>query len=819
MRKARFSLIAALCALPLAAAFAADLAASDARSLWRGFSNPPQESRPWCYWWWVNGNVDEETIAKDLEDIKALGFGGVLMFDVRGYGSVHLKPPPVRHEVLSPEWVKLAAFSIRECARLGLEFTMNISACGGKLMGAEPVGEDAPKRLVALETPIDGETRIDLAKPGKMRRYRDIAIFAVKHASDVAAMKGWKNIGGVTERWAKDVEKPLRPALDVVDVTGRDSFAPPHGEGKWTLLRIGYALMDGHDRDVDVIDRKAVAGHFNRFAGPILADIGELAGKTLTHFYSVSWEGAVPTWTDAFEEEFAKRAGFGIKEFLPVLAGWKMPDGKGAEILKKYRRVRNDMFRDNFYGTMRDLSHERGIRWYSESGGPWNRGPSVFKEADQFEFLAVNDMPMGEFWLAAPHHPIVYHTRAAANAAHIYGRRRAAAEAFTHMVQHWSAYPDALKNRADCAFADGINHFVWHTYTSSPDSFGKPGIEYFAGTHINRNVTWHDQAAGFIRYIGRCQFMLQQGESVVDLWYPSGGSSYVHWGRYRDKTPSEAAPGNDIPVGYNYDLLNDDVLKGAKRKDGFLVLASGMKYPLERPLPDCEGPFAFAHRRTDDGTDIYFLQGEGVAVVTFRVHGKAAEIWDAVSGKRRGVAGEETADGRTRLPVSLPKNGSAFVVFRPKREIPVIGLGDWTQDPEWRHFSGTRVLKASFTLTADEVAEYGRLSLCDVLASVVDVRVNGKDCGTLWCTPWEADVSGALLEGRNELELRVTNTWKNRLIHEASLPPSERQVSTMVNLWDGTSGKKNQRVNHAWKGYSSTDKLQRCGVIAPVFIW
>ena len=65
--------------------------------------------------------------------------------------------------------------------------------------------------------------------------------------------------------------------------------------------------------------------------------IHDLAGKTLTHFYSVSWEGAVPTWTDAFEEEFAKRAGFGIKEFLPVLAGWKMPDGKGAEILKKYR--------------------------------------------------------------------------------------------------------------------------------------------------------------------------------------------------------------------------------------------------------------------------------------------------------------------------------------------------------------------------------------------------------------------------------------------------------------------------------------------------
>ena len=45
------------------------------------FKNPPDGVRPWCYWWWVNGNVDRDTISKDLAEMKKLGFGGFLLFD------------------------------------------------------------------------------------------------------------------------------------------------------------------------------------------------------------------------------------------------------------------------------------------------------------------------------------------------------------------------------------------------------------------------------------------------------------------------------------------------------------------------------------------------------------------------------------------------------------------------------------------------------------------------------------------------------------------------------------------------------------------
>ena len=113
------------------------LLASAFLSLWSAFATPPAESRPWCYWWWVNGHVDRETIAADLESMKRLGFGGVLMFDSRGYwdDEEHVVNPKAEIVWGSPAWYDLVEFSIRECARLGLEFTMNASASGGTLNG------------------------------------------------------------------------------------------------------------------------------------------------------------------------------------------------------------------------------------------------------------------------------------------------------------------------------------------------------------------------------------------------------------------------------------------------------------------------------------------------------------------------------------------------------------------------------------------------------------------------------------------------------------------------------------------------------------
>ena len=50
------------------------------------------------------------------------------------------------------------------------------------------------------------------------------------------------------------------------------------------------------------------------------------------------------------------------------------------------------------------------------------------------------------------------------------------------------------------------------------------------------------------------------------------------------------------------------------------------------------------------------------------------------------------------------------------------------------------------------------------MQNLAEVYVNGTYCGTAWKEPYRVDVSEALREGENSLEIRVANTWPNRLI-------------------------------------------------------
>ena len=61
------------------------------------------------------------------------------------------------------------------------------------------------------------------------------------------------------------------------------------------------------------------------------------------------------------------------------------------------------------------------------------------------------------------------------------------------------------------------------------------------------------------------------------------------------------------------------------------------------------------------------------------------------------------------------------------------------------------------------------LELGDV-RDIARVVVNGADCGIAWTPPFRAEVTAALREGENLVEVHVTNPWRNRLIAEAAEP-------------------------------------------------
>jgi hypothetical protein len=862
-------------------------------SLTDGFVNPPDEFKPWCYWWWLNGNVDNKTISEDLESMKDLGFGGLLLVDSRGYwdDDEHVRIPEAAMEFMSDEWLDMVAFSIREAGRLGLEVGLNASSSGGTLKGPWLQGEKSPKKLIyRFENPENGIYKLDSPD---LPFFSDVACYAVifDGAAPYLPME-WTDAGDGAPEMSGDTY-PINGTISgqaLLKVKEIKELQPSDGKISWNghdgdalLLRFGSTAIPGHEYDVDILDQDAVGEHIRRILDSLKIRVGDAFGTSFTHLYSVSWEGVIPNWTRCFETGFNSLKGYDLKPMLPILAGiWTGSPDRG--FLDDFREARNRMFLSGLYGTMRDVCHEYGLKLFSESGGPWKREPSMLKDADQMAFLAMNDMPQGEFWYRDDGR-IYFFTRAVASTAHAFGLRRASAEAFTDMTFHWSECPADLKPLADQAFLDGINHLVWHTFTCSPERFGTPGSEYFAGTHINRNVTWQSEAGPFVGYLARCQFMLQQGIPVADIAIIGGRNVYQHWGHYRE-TPCEGSSLH-IPAGFNYDLFDEEVLlKRLKAKNGRAVLPDGVSYGVisvdpstadelsdaaQRKLsdleksgvmvirdssldylglePDFEGPFHCVHRRVD-GTDIYFVAGNGSAEMIFRATGDV-QLWDPLNGSILPADARRTADGRTAVRLDMPDSGSAFVVFKQRipfgevsdyshhshNPVPVEGpwsvsfsyhkllasppaprewevLHDLTEDEDRdvRWFSGIVSLKNKVYLSSSQTGSHV-LSLGCVKKGLAHVFVNGIDCGVCWTPPWSVDVSGVLTEGMNDVEIRFTNTWENRLIGDCILPEEERVTTSNLQYHSGIRGR---WLPTRYSGYSSGDTLVSNGILGPV---
>src|ERR1041385_9506622 len=182
--------------------FATKLFAGELES---GFNQPPPEARLRAYWWWLNGNVTKAAITRDLEQMKAKGFGGALICDAGGASQDGNAPVPPGPTFFSPQWRELYKHALREAERLGLEMSLNIQS-GWNLGGPMIRAEDAPKKLVWSSTQIVGPTPIERALPQPPRApelYRDIAVIAYPVKRSLAGQQR-RPIQNLTQKTLQD---------------------------------------------------------------------------------------------------------------------------------------------------------------------------------------------------------------------------------------------------------------------------------------------------------------------------------------------------------------------------------------------------------------------------------------------------------------------------------------------------------------------------------------------------------------------------------------------------------------------------------------
>jgi hypothetical protein len=162
MRSTRL-LLAATCLATLPAS----AGAQTRDPLAEAFRDPPAEARPRVWWHWMNGNVTEEGIARDLAWMKRVGIAGLQNFDA------NLKTPQVvdkRLVYMTPEWKRAFRFAATEADRLALELAIAASPGWSETGGPWVTPEDAMKKLVWSETFVRAgqRTAIRLADPARV---------------------------------------------------------------------------------------------------------------------------------------------------------------------------------------------------------------------------------------------------------------------------------------------------------------------------------------------------------------------------------------------------------------------------------------------------------------------------------------------------------------------------------------------------------------------------------------------------------------------------------------------------------------------------
>lgn len=551
------------------------------------FKNPPPSARPHTWWHWMDGNVTKEGITADLEAMKEVGIGGAQMFTV----AQGIPKGPV--DYMSQQWRDMTAHAVKEAGRLGIELCLHNCAGWSSSGGPWITPENAMQVVAWSETTLSGPRTTEVMLPpikapqtyANIPYSRDIVVYAMPKKSDPARDPQFLGRTGVN-RWdnvqaAPPVTDPAflndpKSFIDLTDKVGPDgklNWEVPLGT--WTILRIGHvptgknnhpAPPEGDGLEVDKLSREALDSHWDGIMAKVIADSGPLVPKVLNNALVDSYEVGGQNWTKKMREEFKNRRGYDLLPFLPAICGKVIVDSETTErFLWDFRRTIADLFADHYFGYFAEKCHEIGMDFSTE---PYGNGGF-----DNIQVGGTADIPMGEFWVGGG---TLETTKLAASVGHVYGRQIIGAESFTadDVRGRYLEEPYAAKALGDLVFTHGINRYIFHRYAHQPWMDLKPGMTMGPwGTHLERTQTWWKEAGTWMKYIARCQYLLQSGRFVADALYYTGEGAPVD-------LPYGPALKPKLPSGYDYDGIDTSLLMKAVVKNNRVILPSGMSYAI-----------------------------------------------------------------------------------------------------------------------------------------------------------------------------------------------------------------------------------------------
>ncbi len=478
--------------------------------------------------------------------------------------------------------------------------------------------------------------------------------------------------------------------------------------------------------EVDKLNRTALALHFTNYVGRLLARMPAAERKAWKHVVADSYEMGPQNWTDDFAPSFRARYGYDPLPFLPVMTGRVVGSAEQSDrFLWDVRRLVADRVARDYVGGLRDLCNANGLKMWLENYGHWGFPAEFLQYGGQCdevsgEFWANGNLGSIELRDAASAAHIYGKKQVFAEAftggpAYRNTPRELKArgdwslcEGINQFVLHvYIQQPDERRPGVNAWFGTEFNrNNTWFERA-------KPWIDYQrrcsvllqAGKHVADIAYFISEDAP--KMAGRCQpelpagynfdyinaEVIEQRMQVKDgrLVLPDGmsyrllvlpeqatmrpellkkiGELVAAGGAVLGPAPSRS------PSLQNFPACDQQVKAlAAGLWDGNRVLTeTNLQVALGKlqAPPDvvCPAGLLWTHRREGDA-DIYFLSNQKAAArtetVSFRVSGRAPELWWPESGRIEKPAVYEAGADRVRLPIALGPNTSVFVVFREK---------------------------------------------------------------------------------------------------------------------------------------------------------
>jgi len=510
------------------------------------FQQPASEYRPFVRWWWNGDKVETEELVREMRLLKEAGIGGVEINPI-AFPSYCDSVGKASLQWLSPEWINMLKVCFDEADSLGL--TCDLLVGSGWPFGAEFLKEEERAQIVVnYAEPVTGPATLTIVADSLCEKAMPKVSSPYKgNTKELMLLRLYPNptakVDDYIEIWPepKDDSSALRPCSE--------TFTVEIPEGEYTLaalvkingfLEVINGAPGAAGPVLDHFNTEAVNRYLYNMSDKIESQIGPLKGRIRALFTdSMELEGA--NWTNDMAEEFQKRYGYDITEYLPFIL-FKIGSMGSAlnynpvvpvteDFQKEIQRARYDfedfkaqLMQERFTNTYLAWCHQLGVKARAQAYG---RGFYPLENAMGY------DIPEGESWTTnwLRHKPgeemsetdyrrgraYTMVNKFVSSAAHLAGNRMVSCEEMTNTYTVFNMTLEQLKIGGDQSAISGVTHSVFHGFNYSPNlEVPFPGWVRYGAYYSERNPWW-PYFKHYNDYKARLSCALQHGTYYADI--------------------------------------------------------------------------------------------------------------------------------------------------------------------------------------------------------------------------------------------------------------------------------------------------------------